>query len=198
MEVQFFKQPELIVVNQSPESIARHKELCRELGIVGISTEQTSEEIIAIYHPLNAYERKCLGVLCQQNDKLEDYCTAPIPLEILEEIKILKKAGVFDEFRVLHSVEEPDPILIGKRWKNDEDRENGYSWNKQEFLIARWGDEAKPLSDLCRLATIKAAEMLRRKILEYRAEVMSWEGRENDLAELMLNGKSSLGGYISL
>jgi len=196
MEVQFFKQPELKTINDKPENVARLIELSEKLGIALPDNDKQSE-VINIYRPLNSYEVNCLEVLCKGSCPLKNYDITPIPLEILEEVMILTENKVFEEFIVLHSVDDPDPIIIAKKYRNEKDRADGYSWKKQSFIVARWGDQAKPFEQLISEAVAKARAKVRKQLVEVLVNLKAWEGREDDLTEKLLTSGSNEAFYIS-
>ena len=55
---------------------------------------------------------------------------------------------------------EPDPLLIGWNYSSDTARENKYSWQKDRFLMARWGDCAMDLPKLMDLGFNKLKQEL--------------------------------------
>jgi len=58
------------------------------------------------------------------------------------------------------SVKIPDPMIIGKGYQSEEDRNKGYSWRMHHTLIARWGDCAYEFVDLLELGRKRVMQNL--------------------------------------
>lgn len=62
---------------------------------------------------------------------------------------IEKYSSTFDKMEVWYEAgDQVDPILIGKKYPNDEAREKGYTWNMETFLLCRWGEALKDFKDI--------------------------------------------------
>ena len=55
---------------------------------------------------------------------------------------------MFDDFQIWYANKEKDPLLIGRKWRSESDKKNNYSWNMDNYLIARWGDESLEIEQL--------------------------------------------------
>lgn len=86
------------------------------------------------------------GKYCPNKQKLAEIKIA-LPKQVLELIE--KYHTNFDWLEVWYeSKDQVDPILVGCKWKNQEDKEKGYSWNVDKFLMCRWGESLKSFEEI--------------------------------------------------
>lgn len=147
MEVKIYREPENENLILDEESLNEYNSLAAELGLQSI--EQSEKKNTPIVYPyLNTAMKVQLKVLCPVEVKIENYKKSTIPLEVLKVYKYAKDNEMFEEFFIWYDDSAPDPLLIAKRYDNEEDRAKGYSWSKSVYLLARWGDCAMELPSL--------------------------------------------------
>lgn len=99
--------------------------------------------------------------LCPETSKLDKYNRCAIPTRVLAIAEVASKLGgdtpFFNELVVLDTdaAYDPDPILLGVHYLE------GYSWQRQEFLLARWGAELDELPALMN----RAADQMRARLM---------------------------------
>lgn len=121
-----------------------------------------------------------------------------IPLESLRMISLCEKESYFDSIEVWYTDVNPDPFLIGKLYKDDSDREKGYSWNMESYLISRWGPEARTMEELVSDAKVIVERNLKANYIAIK--MAAEEGLKNVelAAELFLSSKSNNLTYPSI
>jgi hypothetical protein len=147
MEVKIYREleNESLILNES--DLEKYNELAFELGLV---TREKSElnNCPVIYPVLNQAMQRQLKALCPSSELIEKYTRSTIPLEILSVYKFCKDNNMFDEVRIWFDDKQLDPLVIGYNWIDEESKIKGYSWQKNKYLIARWGDCAKEIPQL--------------------------------------------------
>lgn len=139
MEVKIYREPENENLILDEEALNEYNSLASELGLQSIENLKKQNTPV-VYPYLNTSMKVCLKAICPVELKIEDYKKSTIPLEVLKVYKYAKDNEMFEEFFIWYDDTSPDPLLIGKKFENEEDRIKGYSWNKSEYLLARWGD----------------------------------------------------------
>jgi hypothetical protein len=148
--VKVYREPENESLIIDENALAAYNALALELGL------QTQENIDKgnvpnVYPCLNLAMKKQLYTLCPMNVAIENYKRTTIPLEVLEVYKFAKAHEMFEGFQIWYDDQAPDPMLIGWNYMTDEDREKKYTWRKNYYLLARWGDCALEIPELLKL-----------------------------------------------
>lgn len=159
MEVKIYREPENETLILDEEQLAEYNDLALELGF---RTQSNVEEqnVPNVYISLNTAMEKQLKAICPMKVDADKYNKSTIPLEVLKVYKFCKDNKMFDGFHIWYNDVDPDPMLIGWNWKSESDKEKGYSWNLNRFLIARWGDCALELPELLELGFRKMKQEL--------------------------------------
>ena len=71
-----------------------------------------------------------------------------IPLSVLDIITFAEKENHFDIIEIWYSRNNPDPLVVGKRYPDEESKSKKYTWKMIPYLIAAWGSKLKPAVDL--------------------------------------------------
>lgn len=166
MEVKIYREPENESIIIDEESLREYHELTQKLGL----KNEVKEKVPNVYIALNDGMIKLLEALCPNTDKAEDYNKSTIPVEVLRVLNFAKENEMFEGFEVWHAQNDPDPLLVGWKYLSDEDRNNGYSWRRKKYLIARWGDCAMELDELLK----KGFEVLKTSLIDSTKEVQSY------------------------
>lgn len=156
MEVKIYreKENESLIINES--ELSEYNSLMAELGL----KESKTENVPNVYMCLNFAMKKQLNAICPVSVNIENYTRSTIPLEVLKVYKFAKENSMFDGFEVWYDDISPDPMLMGWSWMSEEDKEKGYSWRKNIYLIARWGDCALEINELCALGFNRIKQQL--------------------------------------
>lgn len=88
-------------------------------------------------------EREIYGKVLDRHSDYKSFDGEVIPLRILSLISLSEKEKYFDEIQIWHSRTVKDPLVIGKRYDSDADREEKRSWNMTYYLIGAWGEKIK-------------------------------------------------------
>ena len=159
MEVKIYREPENEALILDEVQLAEYNDLALELGFA--TTENAEEQNVPnVYVSLNNAMEKQLKAVCPVKVDAEHYNKSTIPLEVLKVYKFAKDNKMFDGFHIWYNDVDPDPLLIGWNWRSATDKEKGYTWNLNRFLIARWGDCALELPELLELGFQKMKQEL--------------------------------------
>lgn len=158
--VKIYREAENTDLILDEDQLAEYKRLAGELGI----NEFKPDKVPSVYTPINTTQSRALKALCPCVVKIKEYTRGTIPVEVLQAIKFATDNEMFDKIEVWYDDDdkEPDPVVIGKSYRSEYDRDKGYSWNMNETLIARWGDCAHELHELVDIAK----ERLKREFTE--------------------------------
>lgn len=147
MEVKIYREleNETLILNES--DLQQYNELALELGL---ATKENKEDnnCPVVYPILNEAMQRQLRALCPSESLIEKYTRSTIPLEILTVYKFCKDNKMFDEVKIWFDDKQLDPLVIGYNWIDEESKRKGYTWQKNKYLIARWGDCAKEIPQL--------------------------------------------------
>jgi len=159
MEVKIYREPENEALILDEVQLAEYNDLALELGF---TTQENAKEqnVPNIYVSLNNAMEKQLKAVCPVKVDAEHYSKSTIPLEVLKVYKFAKDNKMFDGFHIWYNDVDPDPMLIGWNWRSATDKEKGYTWNLNRFLIARWGDCSLELPELLELGFQKMKQEL--------------------------------------
>lgn len=146
MEVKIYREPENENLILDEKELSRYHELIQELGIQ--NTTESDNKCPNVYICLNSAMNKQLKALCPSSDSIENYRRTTIPVQVLDALKFAKDNNMFEKYEIWYDDVQPDPLLIGKKFKNEDDKNNNYSWRMDNYLIARWGDCAIEIPEL--------------------------------------------------
>ena len=166
MEVKIYREPENESIIIDDEALSEYHALTKKLGL----KNEVQEKVPSVYIPINSAMSTLLKALCPNTENVEDYNKSTIPLEVLKELDFAKSNEMYEGYEVWHAQNDPDPLLIGWKYLNEEDRKNQYSWNKKYYLIARWGDCAMELDELLK----KGFEVLKTSLIDSAKKVLAY------------------------
>lgn len=147
MEVKIYREKETEDLILNEQDLEKYNELALELGLC--TMEQAEEKKIpSVYICLNSAMRAQLKAVCPMSTDITSYRRSTIPLEVLQVYKFCKDQEMYEGFTIMYDDVAPDPMLIGWKYQNEEAREKKYSWRRDFYLIARWGDCALELPEL--------------------------------------------------
>lgn len=155
-----------------PEALEETVKLLTEMGLDSQLALYTKEE--KVYKSLFPF---CIATNEQlfvyrshfpHTSSIGDY-KDPIPLRVLEVLKLAKDSGKFTAFEVWHNNTgsyKSDPVLVGKISKSQ------YEWDF--YLLARWGDALEDYSSLRASACKKYAAKLQANLATVTATLVSF------------------------
>ena len=173
MRVQIFMMDDNKELIYDNEQLTEFNNLVSELGLKCHNVKDSTKSPIP-YMQLDEATIRAFRILTPRVDKLSDY-TFEIPIEALRHVKLSETEKYFDSYEVWSNQKDPDPFLVGRVYKNESDRTNGYTWNMSTYLIARWGAENKTIDELMQMAMNIAAERIYSHAEAAIAKMTSWK-----------------------
>lgn len=158
MQVETFEVQEVTEAGKE-ESSAEAIALCEKLGLTGqLERGATQTGDRSPYRKMTEAEARIYGALCPTRTPLEKYGDEPIPLRVLQVAAHAKE--LFSELEIWHpyNADVKDPVLVGLK---------GNSWNKERFILARWGAVLESLETLA----IQAVKVRRQDLADALAKV---------------------------
>lgn len=166
MEVKIYREKENESLVYKEEDLEIYKGLTESLGL-SIPTE--TPKCPNVYQILNEKAKTQLKALCPSVADIKDYVRTTIPIEVLQVYKFTKDNEMFEGYEVWFDDSSPDPMLIGWKYRDEISRTKGYSWNRQFYLIARWGDCALEIVELC----AKGFDIIKQRLVDKATELLT-------------------------
>ena len=172
---------ETFIVEETAELIYDNGQLDKWNELVGNLQLQGQQGIVKLdkspipFMPMNTSLRNVFDTLLPRHVDVGVYDVSPIPVEILSLVSLSKNENYFDRMEIWYDDKSKDPACIGLRYKNESDRDKGYSWNMEHYLIGKWADVKHSFEEL--------KEMAKKR---YRAT------RENELKKYIKNSQREL------
>lgn len=167
MEVKIYREPENVGLLLDENELTEYQQLAEELGIPDVKSDKTP----SVYQTLNQVQIKALEALCPARTELAFYNRSTIPVEVLRAIKFIKENEMFDFIKVWYDDKNPDPIIVGEKYRSQTDREKEYSWSTEKVLVARWGDCAYELSDLVEMGKARLKQEFTEKAIDVQSKI---------------------------
>jgi hypothetical protein len=99
---------------------------------------------------------------------------------------------MFDFIKVWFDNKNPDPLIVGEKYRTQSDRENGYTWNTEKVLVARWGDCAYELPELVEMGKERLKREFTEKAIDKQQKIESFLQHPDVYVNKFLND-----GYIN-
>lgn len=161
-----------------PEALARWNDACKALGLEGQQKLVIPDKSPIPFLWMNKGLENVFTTLCPQKIDVTKFDKSPIPLEALDLAALASREGYFGKIQVWYDDVNPDPVLVGitcdfvpvskgYNWHHSDlqpTREAAIKWladnglepyspptyttNEKFYLMARWGDVAKPFEQL--------------------------------------------------
>lgn len=122
------------------EKIDEWKAKCEELGLTEQLALSTPGKSPIPFESMNTVSNRVYSTLCPAKVKYKAYKKTAIPLEVLSLIALSEKEHYFEEIEIWYDDKTPDPLAVGVN--------KIQSWEREYFLIARWGDVLRPFEEL--------------------------------------------------
>jgi len=159
MEVKIYREKENEVLILDEGQLAEYHQLTAELGLHVIDDSE-KQKVPNVYTFLNSAMTKQIHAICPMHVDVVNYKKSTIPVEVLKVLKFAKDNNMYEGYEIWYNDVEPDPLLIGWNYSNENARTNKYNWVKDRFLMARWGDCAMEIPELLQLGFDKLKENL--------------------------------------
>ena len=215
--VETYKNQELENVIVDVDSRDEWKDIVAELGLGNQMSFVEKANSPLPYPHLNQSMKNIFKTLCPAETTLDKYTKTPIPLEALREIKFCNSEQYFDKIVIYYDDKNPDPVVIGSTKKYQayyKDLEGttystAYEFSSDtqakeyvemlghkvtnifsevnEYLIARWGDELRPMAELKKMAT-------ERLIDKYTTD---WRLAAEELKKRLANAEDTIKRYLN-
>lgn len=166
MKVKVYREPENEGLILDDVQLSEYHALTSKLGLQNEHKQKKPN----VYLPINSAMEKMLKALCPSVVSAEKYTYSTIPLEVLQVLDFAKEQEMFDGFYVWYANQNPDPLLIGWKWQDEEAKEKKYTWKIDSFLIARWGDESLEIKELLE----KGFKSLKVSLIDSATETMAF------------------------
>lgn len=166
MEVKVYREKENLSLLYEEDDLKIYYGLAEELGIIAPVEVQKRPNI---YQIINEEMKTQLTALCPSIVEVTDYKRSTIPIEVLQVLKFVKDNEMFEGFEIWYNDKAPDPMLVGWKYRSDPDRQKGYTWNRQKYLIARWGDCALEIEELC----TKGFSIIKQKLIDKAIDLLA-------------------------
>lgn len=148
MEVKSFLIEEHAGTIFDNEEIERWKNLVEELGLENQKALISENKSMMPFPTMTEAEKEIYGAIFQTQTDYKKYDGDAIPLQILSLISLAEREKYFDRIQIWCNPELKDPIVVGQKYANDNDRIRDYTWNMSNFLIGMWGEKLKSLAEL--------------------------------------------------
>lgn len=122
------------------EKIDEWKAKCEELGLTEQLALSTPGKSPIPFESMNTVSNRVYTTLCPAKVKYKTYRKTAIPLEVLSLIALAEKEHYFEEIEIWYDDKTPDPLAVGIL--------KAQTWDREMFLIARWGDVLRPFEEL--------------------------------------------------
>ena len=185
MEVKIYREPENVGLLLDENELTEYQQLAEELGISGVKQGKTP----SVYQTLNTVQVRALEALCPAKTELAFYNRSTIPVEVLRAIKFIKENEMFDFIKVWYDDKNPDPIIMGEKYRSQSDRDNSYTWNTEKILVARWGDCAYELNELVEMGKERIKKEYTEMAIDTQSKIHSFlEHPEVYVNKFLTNG----------
>lgn len=176
--VETFLSNETVELIYDNEQLEKWNNMVEELGLQGQTQIANKEASPVPFLHMKQTLVKTFSELCPRKVGFKTYSVAPIPVEILDLLALSVRENYFDKIEIWYDDKTPDPVAIGFRYDTDEQRQKGYTWQMEKYLIGKWGDVKRPFSELIQLAKDR---FLVRKKHEYTQQIKDYTRRLEDL-----------------
>ena len=167
------KETEDLVVSE--EALTEWTQAAERLGLEGQLTLTKEEKSPIPFLHMNRRLKGVFKVLCPSKVEVKGFKVSAIPLEVMRLLELSEREGYFERVEVCWDDEKQDPIAVG------------HSVEKESYLIARWGAEAKSLEQLEREAYERCKRSTKMRLEEKMAECKHKLDKLESVVEDQLN-----------
>ena len=135
---------EAVDPDSATEENEKARALIEELGLSGQKKFIGEVGETVPFRKMSQLETNVYKTLLGSRTSVDEYSAGMIPARVLDIVK--RHRDSFERIDVLYSENDPDPVLVGVM-----KRENS-TWQKDDFILARWGDELESIESLANKA----------------------------------------------
>ena len=166
MEVKIYREPENEGLLLDENELSQYNSLVKKLNLTNENIEKTP----SVYIPINTSMSKLLKALCPAVTEIKGYTKSTIPVEVLKVADYAIENKMFEGLEIWYADKNPDPLLIGWNYQDEQARIKQYTWQRDYSLIARWGDCSMEVNELLK----KGFESLKISLIDSTKEVLSF------------------------
>lgn len=144
METKLFLIEEHLGTLVDSTEIEQWSQLVNDLGLQGQKELIKPEKSPIPFPVLNEMENDIYSSILNQKQDYKSYDSEAIPLKVLSMIALCEKEKYFKRIEIWYSEKNPDPLVIGKRFRDAVDEEKQYTWRMVSHKIAQWGAKLLP------------------------------------------------------
>lgn len=122
--------------------------LVKELGLTCQESLMEKGKSPIPFPLMTEAESKIYGKVLDTHVSYKQFTGEAIPLPCLSAIALSEKEGYFQKIEIWYSRENPDPMVVGRQYVSESDRQNNYEWMMGCYKVAQWGAQLKPVSEL--------------------------------------------------
>ncbi len=159
------------------EHLDKWNNLVAELGLEGQKQIVKPNKSPIPFMHMKQSLKNTFNTLCPREVDVDKYNITPIPVEILDLIALSKREGYFNKVQIWYDDKAPDPVAVGvvghyyqptlhndrnkafddvefatEKEATDAGAGSVYYREKAHYLIGRWADVKRPLSELKQMA----------------------------------------------
>jgi hypothetical protein len=216
--IEIFFNKELSDVAFNSENLQEWTEIAEELGMSNQLKLKKGTNSPIPYPFMNTSMQRVFETLCPRKVEFLEYDKTPIPLQVMKQIVFTKREQHFQKIEIWYDDKSPDPIVVGLtgKWgfyqdlKDDkgnkiyfddyelakvfgtENNTTPYFYGKDQYLIAKWGDEKKDFPQLKELARER---FMQENSAQMEKDIKTLQHKLNTITE---NSYLYFGGSISL
>lgn len=141
MKVETYEITEQLCDVDQAEEVEKARELIEELELEGQKQFISPDGVTIPFRQMTTEETNVYSVLLKSRCDVNKFSYSLIPARVLGIIKMFRNS--FDKgMEVRYSEADKDPILVGKMQNKER------SYQNDDFILARWGEELEPMSVL--------------------------------------------------
>ena len=166
------------------EKLEEWNNLVSSLNLEGQTQIVQKEKSPVPFMPMNNSLVNVFDTLLPRRVAVKDYNISPIPVEILSLVSLSINENYFDKIEIWYDDKSPDPACIGSRYSNARDKEMGYHWNMEKYLIGKWADVRQSFEQL------KTKAMKRYKVIrenELKKEMKRCQRELEDMDSILID-----------
>lgn len=150
--VETFLTEETVELIYDGEQLEKWNRIVEELGLEGQTQIVKKDKSPIPFMHMKSTLTNVFQTLCPVKVEAKNYNISPIPVEILDLMALSQKEEYFDKLQIWYDDKAPDPVCVGLRYANEEDRKNNYTWRMEHYLLGKWGDVKHSFSELIEMA----------------------------------------------
>ena len=128
--------------------IDKWKELVSELGLSKQENFINGTASPMPFPVMSEAQQAIYSEILESKESYKEFSTEAIPLQVLNLISFCEKESHFDVIQIWYSYKNPDPLVVGLKYPDEESRNKGYSWTRVPYLVAQWGAKIKSIGEL--------------------------------------------------